>query len=516
MNSRFVAVKLLLPFLALLSVAQESPAPEQESPVTTLHANTRLVVLDVVVTDKKGAPIRDLSQSDFMVLEDGKEQSISSFEPPDEHRPVTIENDSADENTLPQGGSPKIGAAPLTILVFDSMNTKIMDQAFARFEIKKFLVAHGPRLSEPTALMAVEENRLELLHDYTRDAKALEAALQQHRAELPSRLLSGMGFSDIYSATDPVEASERFADTIGALREIATANTQFAGRKNVIWIGPGFPSLDHVNVPPAAKSRLYIWGRETMDLISQARLVVYTLNPRGLEVYPDEVLSPMTNELAFESIASLTGGRIFRGLNDLDSQIESGIEDGEAYYAIGYYPSNRNWDGTFRRVRVLMRNSNVTARTRAGYYGDEQTAPTYQQLDTLLSRAVINPLPYHALAVQATAKVSGSQNQTASLTVEVDASGLHWQNEPGDKYKSEITIAAAGFSAKGKVVAQNVKELEVLVDDTKYALLLKHGMVVNLAMALPPTAVRMRVVARDSTNGNMGTADLTPTGEQFH
>jgi hypothetical protein len=54
------------------------------------------------------------------------------------------------------------------------------------------------------------------------------------------------------------------------------------------------------------------------------------------------------------------------------------------------------------------------------------------------------------------------------------------------------------------------------VDEKKYAELAKKGMVMNLAMALPSNAVRMRVVARDSTNGNMGTADLTPTGEQFH
>ena len=253
-----------------------------------------------------------------------------------------------------------------------------------------------------------------------------------------------------------------------------------------------------------------------MDLISQAKLVLYTIDPRGLLADPDEVLPPTTNELAFQSIAPLTGGRIFRGLNDVDSQIESSIEDGGAYYAIGYYPSNRKWDGKFRRVRVVMRNSDVIARTRVGYYGDEQTAPTYQELDTLLSGAVINPLPYHALAVQARAKVSGSQNQTASLTIEIDARNLHWQNELGNKHQSEVTIAAAGFSAKGKVVAHSVKELEVLVDETKYTLLLKHGMVMNLAMELPATAVRMRVVARDSTNGNMGTADLTPTGEQFH
>jgi hypothetical protein len=54
------------------------------------------------------------------------------------------------------------------------------------------------------------------------------------------------------------------------------------------------------------------------------------------------------------------------------------------------------------------------------------------------------------------------------------------------------------------------------VDEKKYAALVKDGMVMKLAMQLPPEAVRMRVVARDSTNGNMGTADLTPEGEQFH
>jgi len=46
--------------------------------------------------------------------------------------------------------------------------------------------------------------------------------------------------------------------------------------------------------------------------------------------------------------------------------------------------------------------------------------------------------------------------------------------------------------------------------------LTRRGMVMNLAMQLPPDAVRMRVVARDSTNGNIGTADLTPEGQQFH
>jgi len=163
-----------------------------------------------------------------------------------------------------------------------------------------------------------------------------------------------------------------------------------------------------------------------------------------------------------------------------------------------------------------MRNPELTARTRNGYYATTDSKPTSREMDRLLSRAVINPLSYHSLEVQARGNLSGSQPQTAHITVEIDANRLHWETSEGGKHRCEITVVTAGFSPDGKVVGHAVKELEVVVDEKKYTELKQKGMIVNLAMELPPSAVRMRVVARDSINGNMGTADLTPTGEQFH
>lgn len=529
MRSRFVAVKFLVLFLALVSVAQESPAPEQEPPVPTLHANTRLVVLDVVVTDKQGLPVRNLTKSDFTVLEDGKEQTIASFEPPNEHAPVVLddrETTAASHESDPQRN---IVANPLTVLVFDSLDTNILDQAYARTEINKFLEAHGPSLAEPTSLMALEENRLELLHDYTTDAKTLEEALKTHRARLPFRLLRSMGEGHSYATANKYDSAERLLDAIEALREIATANAQFAGRKNVIWIGPGFPSLNQLkvwaglgfrglnqfNASPTHKVTLQSWEQETLELLWKSRISVYTIDPRGAGG-AEEQMAPPTGDLAFEQIAPLTGGRIIRDANDIDMRIASSVEDGSAYYGLAYHPSNQDWNGKFRNVKVVMRDSTLTARTRNGYYGVPDSSPTMQDMDRLLSRAVINPLPYHSLEVQASARLSGSQPRTANITVDIDTNELHWETPENGKRRCELTIVTAGFSLKGQVVAHVVKELEVVVDDKKYAELKKEGMVMNLAMALPPTAVRMRVVARDSTNGNMGTADLTPTGEQFH
>src|SRR5580692_6892347 len=46
---------------------------------TTLHAETRVVLVDAVATDKKGKFARDLTEKNFKLWEDGKEQQITSF-----------------------------------------------------------------------------------------------------------------------------------------------------------------------------------------------------------------------------------------------------------------------------------------------------------------------------------------------------------------------------------------------------------------------------------------------------
>jgi VWFA-related protein len=489
-----------------------------------------LVLLDVVVTDKQGKPVRNLSKDDFTIFEGDKQQTIASFEAPDQHAPIPIVADGQDGRTSPEIGPPKIGAQPLAILLFDALDSKIVDQAYARAEIDKYLIAHGPTLTQPTALMALEEKRLELLHDYTRDAKALEQALRQHKAQLPFRLLRSMGEGNVYSLTDPTDAEQRLLDAMLALREIATANTQFAGRKNVVWIGPGFPSLNGLRiwneagfrglqqskVIPSAKMNLLRWEQQTLELIWNSRISVYTIDPRGLGVIPEEAMTPASGDLVFEQIAPLTGGRIIREANDVDVRITKSLNEGSAYYAMAYYPVNRDWNGKFRRVRIAVRNPELIAHTRDGYFAVLNSTPTPQEMNQWLSLAVLNPLSYHSLEVQARAHLSGSQQRTAHITVNIDANELHWETPESGKHRCEITIMTAGFSAKGDVVAHAITELEVVVDEKKRTQLLAKGMVMKLAMLLPPTAVRMRIVARDSTNGNMGTADLTPEGEQFH
>src|SRR5215467_3771975 len=87
LTHRYVfAVVLLHSFAMGAQVAPTTPSQQAGAP-QTLKVSTRIVVLDVVVTDKEGTLVsRELMRDDFTVLEDGQQQTIRSFDPPSAHR----------------------------------------------------------------------------------------------------------------------------------------------------------------------------------------------------------------------------------------------------------------------------------------------------------------------------------------------------------------------------------------------------------------------------------------------
>src|SRR5258708_34698338 len=94
----------------------------------TLRTNTRLVLVDVVVTDSKGQPVPDLKASDFTLLEDGKPQKISGFNfehPGSAPAPVQV--------NLPPSvvtNAPKFQATSLNVILFDPVNGEFAEHAY--------------------------------------------------------------------------------------------------------------------------------------------------------------------------------------------------------------------------------------------------------------------------------------------------------------------------------------------------------------------------------------------------
>src|SRR6267142_2992666 len=131
--------------------ANKKQAPVQ--PEYVIRATTRLVILDIVAVDAKGNTVTDLKAEEIRVLENGKEQTKRDFTflRPDEHAPqrVVLNLPSDVYTNVPQYK----GNSSFNIILFDVLNTRFLNLAYAQDQIVSYLDKHPP--TQPTALYAL-------------------------------------------------------------------------------------------------------------------------------------------------------------------------------------------------------------------------------------------------------------------------------------------------------------------------------------------------------------------------
>jgi VWFA-related protein len=493
------------------------PATSQTQPV--IRSNSRLVMLDVVVTDKSGKPVANLSKDDFKVLEDGEPQAIANFETPETH----LHAAASGPTTKPGSAESKKAAAnfaaasrPETILVLDELNTSSVDASFGWQMLLKYLRKQPATLESPTSIMVLTKRHLIKVADPIQNTAQLIARAKKIELELPSHSSEG----GVQAAADLMLTS------LLALDEIALSSADRQTRKNVIWIGTGFPILSAYNVDLSDRDRFLSYVRYTANWMQETRTTIYTIDPRGLPIVEPDYISDLgstgvgqdfgttTGELIFEGLAPATGGQIFRNRNDVDVALANAAENGATYYTLAYYPQNSDFDGKFRKIQVqVVDRPQLTATTQQGYYAiDEGFGASKSELDFALSRAVTSPLPFASVLFDAVGKVLLAPPPTARFSVSVDRDTLTWEQQPNGDQRTEITVVTAEMSGKSAVLGYKVKEMEIVVPKEKFENSPNHRLLFTLNAPLPPKTDHLRFVIRDSATGRLGTYDAPRQG----
>src|ERR1700741_3687066 len=161
--SLFTAVAFPAPLPAQDSEPAKPEAAAQQQPTATstvIRTESRVVLVDAVVTDKKGNYVHDLSQKDFKVYEDNKEQQVSSF---------SFGADLAGQQANQQ-------QKRYLILFFDNSSMAPPDQIQARGAAAKFIAANAG----PDRMMAVVDfgKSLRLAQNFTANPDALNSAVR--------------------------------------------------------------------------------------------------------------------------------------------------------------------------------------------------------------------------------------------------------------------------------------------------------------------------------------------------
>jgi len=237
-------------------------SPDQNSTVpqsnVVIKKESRLVLVDTVVTDKKGEYVRDLKQSDFKVYEDNKEQPISTFS---------------------TGSDPAIQASGQKrhlILFFDNSTMQLPDQIQARNAAKQFIDANA----DGDHLIAIVDfgGALRIVQNFTANADLLRSAVAgvKHSAVNPNANVSDAQPVTIASAglssLSNAEADFGARSVLLAVRSLAKNLRTVPGRKMLVLFSGGFA------LNPENQSEL----TATIDACNKSNVAIYALDARGL------------------------------------------------------------------------------------------------------------------------------------------------------------------------------------------------------------------------------------------
>ena len=305
-------------------VQQPPPLAEGNTSNPVFRTTTRLVQVDVVVTDKQGKPVSGLTQADFTVLQDGKAQQIRVFDP-------HTGKDSAAASAV--ANAPKLPpntysnhpndatADSWTIILFDLLNTPTSDQEFARKQLIEMLrtVPKG----QPVALYLLT-SKLQMVQTFTDDPDKLiksaeglkpnrshvltTEAERQHtlgQIDYQARELTESAPSTSTSNDSPImqqltqtklqqqqdleafQIADRAAFTLSAMETLSRATSGYPGRKNLIWLSTAFPvqllaDPKQNNAPWRNAANYQNVVASASALLAKSRIAVYPVDVRGL------------------------------------------------------------------------------------------------------------------------------------------------------------------------------------------------------------------------------------------
>ena len=401
--------------------AQSKSSQQPAQSGITLHAQARLVVLDVVVTDARQNPVHNLTAANFTVLEKNAPQRIISFE---EHSAISPAEaaKAAPTPTLPPGiftnYSPVPPGSAVNVLLLDALNTPMRDQAYVRDQLKQYLNHARPDVR--IAIFGLT-TRLDLLQGFTSDPELLKSFVNKKlpkaspllddqaggggQPESLSDTLSNFGdpnMETLISNMQQFEAEQqtfkiqlRTRYTLDAMNQLARYLSGIPGRKNLIWFSGSFP----LNIMPdgdladpfAAAASSEDEFRETANLLTLSQVAVYPVDARGLMVSPvfsaansgskyarnpaafskdqSKFLQQTAEEhMTMDQMAEATGGHAFYNTNGLSQAVAKAIDSGSNYYTITYSPTNTKWDGRFRKIDIRLNQPGYTLAYRRGYY----------------------------------------------------------------------------------------------------------------------------------------------------
>lgn len=576
MKELFVRASLGVLMLSLAwvgaSAQTQTPTPTPETD-DVVKITTKLVQFDAVVTDKDGKQVSNLRAEDFVILQDGKPQKITSFSY------VNTDPGTAAAGRVNAGSSTSVqtagaevppmrvangGGRVITLVVDDgNCRTSQIGLAATRDGIEKFIKEQ----MLPADMVAIYQTRSgsSMFQQYTSDKAQLIKAVRKiryypaplgcdahdgsfyNRAEVPTfdKLDIETGSTKtikIESDTDrairenneDTNQSAQVVGTIGVLRYILRGLDRASGRKVVFLFSDGLTMRDRKGKSTGALSVL----RDLTEMANRASVVFNTIDTRGLfdptMIESRDAVSTRDDALASETsvrdrdqttrltreglhfLANETGGRFYMNQNRLENPVKQALALEKGYYLLAYEPDENTFkDKKFNNIEIKVNQPDLKVISRAGFIGTEaeNAKRKKRSADSDLYEALVAPLPSAGMNMRLTAfygNTAAAGNFVRSL-IHLDGDAVKFVPEK-NQIKAVFDVVAVTMNEKNEVVDEFSRTHTFKIDPGAMPYIRQHGVIYTTDVAIKkPGTYNFRVAFRDATTKMLGSASQVVT-----
>lgn len=549
----------LFALLSCTAFAQNAPDAggrgNQEG--TTFQSGVNLVLVPVVVRNRHGKAIGNLTQDNFEIFDRGKRQKIATFSAmkragntvkPD---PVsTVENKKPDtEPAQRKTAPPDENASSLRSIAYllDDLDINFSEMVTIRKALASrframadtdqaaiYTFSGRPQVdftSDREKLqIAAEKLRTSTISLSSNDAKQCPdinyylADLIQNRGD-PNAKAAAVSHTAACAQVDKITAEGIVSSAIQqqlllapqqsrmalrTLRLVIRRLAQMPGERMIVLSAPGFFMRDPGAVHEA---------EEILRMAIKARITISAVNSRGLYSGQPQASdhgetsrlwwgyfrdSVQADEGILQDLAQGTGGDFVHNL-DAGYGLERITELPEFSYVLGFEPVNASQDGSFHALKVqLVETKGLTVEARRGYYAfKENPAEEAARLavdDALFARDQKQDIPVVLLTGFAK---PAKGDATVNVATKVSLKPLRFRNANG-RNNDFLTVVAALFDGDGRYVTGTTKTVNLQLRDETLA---QTDPSVTLRFHFPVKrgAYTIRVVIREAQGGAMTT-----------
>ena len=522
-----------------LTYAQQVGENKTGNDVPNFTVTRQLKIETVLVKDKNGNPVENLTAKDFTVTEDGVAQEIKFFEY------QRLEEIIKEAEPLPPIGAPKYyeklphtqiaGEVPgktsykdrrLLVLYFDMTSMPPQDQLRALDAAQKFIKTQMSAV-DLVSIIQYAGGAVQVTTDFTNDREKLLGILQTMIVG------EGEGFDESVSDASSADTGAAFGQDdsefnifntdrqLAALQTAAKMLGHLNEKKALLYFASGLQlnGMDnqaqlHATINAAIRAGVSFWPIDARGLVASGPLGDATHGPPGgAGMYTGaSALASASNFSKSQdnlwTIAADTGGKALLDNNDLAAGIVKAQKSVSSYYILGYYPTNEALNGKFRRIKISL-NSGLSASVdySQGYYAGKVFAKfTASDKERQLEDALMlgDPITELTIAMEVDYFQLNNAEYFVPIMVKIPGSELALARKGG----AERTLLDFITEVKDDfgTTMQNVRDkADIKLSDSTAAELAKRRIEYPTGFTLLPGKYSVKFLARDAETGRIGT-----------